>query len=109
MKRKTLSLYELQKDVREEVREYFEHDPDAEPSDVAHEVADSHMPVYTHDFMQLAADNICLATDAPELEPAFSGRPTPVNIIASNIYERLLDAAREVIHERGEASLLPMR
>jgi len=96
---KKVTLYDLEEGVKEEVRECFEFSRDAEPSDVAHEIADSWVPVYTYDIMQLAADNLCLATDEPELGPAFGGQPTPVNIIAANIYEALHEAAWEVIRE----------
>lgn len=104
---KKVTLRDLEQGVKEAVREYFEYDPDAEPSDAAHEAADSWVPPYTHDLMQLAADNIDLAVTEPELGPAFDGSPTPVNIIAANIYERLLDAAWEVLREIEEADEEP--
>lgn len=100
------SLYDLQESVKEAVRECFEHDPDAEPSDVAHKVADGWVPVYNDDLIQTAADTMSLATDVPELGPAFDGSPTACNIIAANIYERLLDAAWEVINEREGGELI---
>jgi len=63
-----------------------------EPGDVIHEIADGWTPLYTSDLMELAADNIRLATDEPELGPAFDGNPTPVNIVAANVYEALTAA-----------------
>jgi len=49
--------------------------------------------------MELAAGDINLATDEPEVGPAFDGSPTPVNIIAGNIYDRLLEAAYDEWYE----------
>jgi len=60
-----------------------------EPGDIFHEIADSSTPVYTYDILQYAANDINLATTEPELGAAFDGTPTPVNIIAANIYERI--------------------
>lgn len=74
-------------------------------SDVIHEIADSSVPVYTGELLELANDDNTLATDEPELGPAFDGTPTPVNIIAANVYERLTaalwDAWREFDEEDG--------
>lgn|SRR5512139_1281099 len=57
------------------------------------EVADSMVPVYYSELLDLAADNNNLATDEPELGPAsgsnFDGSNSPVNIIAANIFEAL--------------------
>lgn len=57
------------------------------------EVADSMVPVYHSELLDLAADNNNLATDVPELGPAsgcnFDGSNSPININAANIFERL--------------------
>lgn len=77
--------------------------PDHEAAcDAAHEIADSMVPVYTGELMELAAENIRLATDEPELGPAFDGSPTPVNIVAANVFEQLYQIAYDVLHERLE-------
>ena len=74
--------------------------------DVIHEIADGHVPVYTSDLMALAAEDINLATAEPELGPAFDGSPTPVNIVAANVYEAitasLWDDWREIEEEEEE-------
>ena len=81
--------------------------------DTVFEVADSHVPIYTYDLLMLAADQLTLATDEPELGPAFDGSPTPTNIIAANVFERieqdlheywqeLLDAATETFGEEDD-------
>ena len=58
-------------------------------------MADSHVPVYTTVLMNLAASDVGLATDEPDVWPAFDGSPTPVNIITANVYERLWRAASD--------------
>ena len=77
-----------------------------EPHDAIHEIADGAVPVYTGDLMELAANNLELATNTPELGPAFDGEPTPVNIIAANVFEAveaaLWQAHRDIREEREE-------
>lgn len=89
---------EIIKAAEEELEERLRDYPDEDVHDVIHEIADSHVPVYTADIIDCAADDNSLATDEPELGPAFGGEPTPVNIIAANIYERLTQA----LHEAAE-------
>lgn len=103
-------LYDLEKRVREELREWAKENPDNTDPDYdgsLSEMADSAVPIYTSDLMQMAADDISLATDEPEIGPAFDGSPTPVNIVAANVYERLTAALweewREIEAEREEA------
>lgn len=57
--------------------------------DLIFQAADSGVPVYTSDLIALAHDDLSLATDTPELGPAFDGSPTPENIIAANVFEQL--------------------
>jgi hypothetical protein len=85
---KMSDLYDLVKSACEELQEWIDENPgDDEPHDRIFEIADSHVPVYNSDIIQCAADNISLAVDEPELGPAFDGSPTPINIIAANIFE----------------------
>ena len=90
----THSMWQLEKDIRTDVREDAQYLLDSKyPDDMIHEMADSHVPVYTTVLMNLAASDIGLATDEPEIGPAHDGTPTPVNIITANVYERLWRAA----------------
>ena len=57
------------------------------PSDYIAEVADGSVPIYTADLLEYGSHNWELMTEEPELGPAFDGSPTPINIIAANIYE----------------------
>ena len=82
------TLHELRGYARENLDEAVEYGID-EISDTIHEIADGLVPVYYSDLLELASDNNDLATDVPEIGPAFDGEPTPVNIIAANVYEWL--------------------
>jgi hypothetical protein len=64
-------------------------------SDVIHEIADSCVPVYTIDILEVGSNDHRLMLDIPEIGPAFDGMPTPVNIIAANIFERIVSAMWE--------------
>ena len=96
------TLWDRIKYVREEINERLEDEPDQDLHDLAHEVADGNCPTYTSEIMQYAADDINLATNEPDIGPAFDGSPTPVNIIAANIYERLYEEAWEEIRKLGK-------
>ncbi|MHA2094587.1 MAG: hypothetical protein ACW98F_08160 [Candidatus Hodarchaeales archaeon] len=83
------TLEQLKKDALTELKELLIDNPDQDEYDIIAEIADSSTPIYTSDILQLAADNIDLAVVEPEIGPAFDGSPTPVNIIAANIYEEI--------------------
>ena len=89
-----MTLYELERDAIAELREWrLDHPDDDEPHDAIFEIADTSVPVYTADLLRLAVDNLALATNDPVLGPAsgcnFDGTPSPVNIIAANVFEHL--------------------
>ena len=63
--------------------------------DLIHEIADWWVPIYTHTILEVASRRIRLAFEEPELWPAFNGKPTPVNLIAGNIYEAIVEALRQ--------------
>ena len=84
-----MTLYDLERDAIAELRDWRTEHPHEEPHDAIHEIADSSVPVYTGDLLRLAAENLQLATEEPECGPAFDGSPTPVNIIAANVYAHL--------------------
>ena len=67
-----------------------------ECQDWIHEIADSSVPVYTYNIMECAMEDMSLATDEPEIGPAFDGSHTAANIIAANIYERVCNHLYEV-------------
>jgi hypothetical protein len=88
----TYRLEELVNDAIEELREWVIENSGEEVHDVITEITDSSVPVYNYAILQLALDNLHLALDEPELGPAFDGSPTPINIIAANIYEYINQA-----------------
>jgi hypothetical protein len=103
----SMTLDSLVADATAELRDWRTDNPDEdEPHDAIFEIADSSVPVYTGDLLRLAAEYLPLATDEPELGPAFDGTPTPVNIIASNVFahieQALWDAWREMDEEEDE-------
>lgn len=81
------TLESIIKDARQSLRDDYDLADVDEPHDIIHEIADGAVPVYTSALMHLAAQNNDLALTEPELGPAFDGTPTPVNIIAANVYE----------------------
>ena len=91
-------LYNIKKDALEYLKEQLEDNAEVDDGEVyfnnddhdtIFEIADSSVPIYTSDLMELAAENIDLAVDEPELGPAFDGSPTPVNIVAANVFEEI--------------------
>ena len=99
------TLYELLNQARVELKELAidNFDESFEVSDDVYQIADSSVPVYTWDILQLAADNLDLALNEPELGPAFDGSPTPTNIIAANIYEAVVNDLYEYWNDELEA------
>ena len=113
-------IYERRQNAIEELDEEFYNDPDQDLDDMIFELADQAVPVYTSDILQAAADHSDFALLEPDIGPAFDGSPTPVNIIAANIYEfftnelyeeyyRLQEEYKEAkndafdaLHEQGE-------
>ena len=94
------------KDACQSLRNAYDIANVTEPHDIIHEIADGAVPVYTGDLMELAARNNDLALTEPELGPAFDGTPTPVNIIAANVFEAveagLWEEWREIEEERED-------
>src|SRR4051794_32880363 len=78
-------------DVRAELRDRWENyrgEFGNDPHDVIHEIADSSVPVYTSDLLELSCDGPSLATDEPEVVGAdYFG--TALAIIVGNVYERI--------------------
>ena len=76
--------------------ETFDEVANFECQDWIHEIADSSVPVYTYNIMECAMEDMALATDVPEIGPAFDGSQTAANIVAANIYERVCNHLYEV-------------
>jgi len=96
-----MTLYEIITAAKEELAERI-NDADTDiidESDIIHEIADSSVPVYNNDLISLAYHDMSLAVDEPELGPAFDGTPTPINIIAANVYEAITAALYELLYD----------
>ena len=70
----------------------YDHSDNLDHNGALHEIADGSVPVYYSELIDVACDDRDLLLTEPELGPAFGGEPTPVNIIAANIYEAVSNA-----------------
>jgi hypothetical protein len=117
-------LMRIKQSVREAVREavdyYMKDHGDYSADDVLStinddgtmdEIADSHVPVYTSDIMDLASVGEIYGHEN-DLPPAFGGEPTPQNIIATSIYEVLeqvgFDELRDYVNKLDEQGKFEM-
>ena len=78
--------------ARADLDERIAYDPDVlddEPHDLVFEIADSNTPIYYSDLMDVASSDYDMILTEPSIGPAFDGEPTPINIIAANIYEAI--------------------
>ncbi|KKM03825.1 hypothetical protein LCGC14_1770480 [marine sediment metagenome] len=99
------TLYELERSIRAEVQEKAEELKEATyPEDLITEMVDGWVPIYNGQILEVAADSMDMAILEPELGPAFDGTPTPINIIAANIYETLQVAAFDEWDDIANAS-----
>ena len=99
---KTLTMWDLEKDMRAEIRDRKDELLESKyPEDLITEMVDSSVPVYHHDLLDVAASDNSLALDEPEVL-AFDGKPTPINAIAGNIYQKLYEIAIEEWEEIKE-------
>jgi hypothetical protein len=88
--------------AKEELEERVKDFPDEDAYDAIHEIADGSVPIYNADLLDTASDCMRLALVAPEIGPAFDGEPTPINIIAANIYEEVCSVLNEYLTELKE-------
>jgi len=83
-------LYDRIKMAKEELRQWANRNPDnGNPGDTIFGIANSSVPIYDYEILQMAMNDLSLAIDSPESGPAFDGSPSPINIIAGNILEML--------------------
>lgn len=83
----TNKLDELAEEAKGDLKDWMLDNPGDDPDDAIFEIADQSVPVYTGNIIDLACEEHSLFFDEPELGPAFDGKPTPVNIVAANIFE----------------------
>ena len=63
--------------------------------DIIHSCSDENVPLHRSDLMELAREYPDLMTDEPELGPAFGGEPTPINLLAANVFEWINEGLQE--------------
>jgi hypothetical protein len=94
--------------AEEDLREYWDWNECRYASDVEDEIceiADGAVPIYNSDLLEVAANDADMAILEPDCGPAFDGTPTPINIIAANIYEAIttaLYALAQTLEEEAE-------
>jgi len=113
-----IRLYDIEQsaidDLRNRLNDLISEEKIADPDSVDNdyhnelcemvfEISDSNVPIYNGDILQLAADNYDLALNEPELGPAFDGSPTPINIIAANIFEHIENRLWEYVRDEMES------
>lgn len=101
-------LYTTVEDAKTELREWCEENPNTDPTDEAiHEIADSSVPVYYVELMQIAVDNPDLANTEPS--NGTGDENTAVSIMQMVVYEYIEEALndewRVIEQEREEAEL----
>jgi len=99
MTTETMTLAQILTDAEYSARHDFTVDASTDAHDTAHEIADGAVPVYYNRIAEVGASDLALILDEPEIGPAFDGSPTPVNIIAANIYERVFNHVLPILEE----------
>ena len=104
------SMKTLLEDARDTLKDEYDLLDAQYPDDYIFEVADGSVPVYTADLLEYGSANWELLTTEPGIGPAFDGSPTPINIIAANIYEAVsnylhgeLDSIIEELEDESES------
>ena len=88
---KRISMYQLEKNLVDELNDNKEEILGNE--DLLHEYVDSHVPVYNYDRLLLACDDLWLGY--PSESGVSGGCDNAYDIIAHNVYEKLMEVAQE--------------
>ena len=88
---KRISMYQLEKNLVDELND--NKDEILENDDLLHEYVDSNIPVYNFDLLQLACDDLWLGY--PNESGLSEGSDNAYDIIKSNVYEKLNEAAHD--------------
>lgn len=87
-------------DFLDRINWMIENDSQEHLSDLVHEITDNNIPIMNRELLELIQDDMELALVEPELGPAFDGRPTVINIVAANVYEKLCQFMHEWVEEQ---------
>ncbi len=97
-KEKRLTMYQLKKDFLEGLEDCKNEILECTyPEDSIHERADSYVPVYNYELLQLASDDLWLGY--PSESGLTSGCEDAYKIISMNIYEHLLCIGHEWLEQ----------
>lgn len=103
MTQQKLTMYQLEKDLIEELndneKEILEHQ---HPEDVLHNYVEYNIPACNYDRLQLACDDLWLGY--PSESGLSDGCNDAYSIIATNIYEKLSEAAHNWLNEKQQES-----
>lgn len=91
-------LNQLIESARDELRERLEEDLDQDKHDLIHEIADSSVPIYTTDLLDLFTDDPSLAFVGPELGHGTAG-DNMVGKAQAIIYEAITAALHDALDE----------
>ena len=98
---KKLTMYQLEKDFLEELEECKSEILEATyPEDLLSEMAESNIPVYNYELLQLVSDDLWLGY--PSESGLTEGYEDAYQIIGMNIYERLLDISLQWLEQARE-------
>jgi hypothetical protein len=92
-----LTIHDIVKDAIEDFWDRLNDDEwttECDVYDLIHEIADSHVPIYYSQVLEVARSDLWLVTTQPELWPAF-WTASPVHFLMTNIYEYLSEELAE--------------
>ena len=93
-----MRLFDLEKWSLEDFQsEFFKENletDDDEAYDLLCEIANSRVPIYTSDILEVALNDLRLAYDTPEYLGS-NCKASPISMIQSNIYEHLISKLSE--------------
>jgi len=95
-------MYTIVEDAIAELKEWAKDNPGYAPGDQISEIADSSVPNYVSDLMQLAVDNYWLATTVPDFETDGTAHGVLQAVVREAVEEALREAWNEIQDEIDE-------
>ena len=92
---KKINMYQLEKNLIDELNDNKKEI--LENEELLHEYVDSHVPVYNYNRLLLACDDLWLGY--PSDSGISEGYDNAYDIIAHNIYEKLMEKAQEWLND----------
>src|SRR5690606_32935703 len=102
-----MTLNDLIRDAKEDLWDWALDNPhmieSGNDDGQIHEIADSFVPVYTHDLLSLFIDDTSLAYETPEEYEYGNAGNSVASMAQVIVYEKLVEALNEEWFELGEA------